>query len=173
MYREVTPNLGAHYGLTTQIGRKLLEAGNLRGSEGLLQQAWKEAPDVASAPALLGVLYSQLGDVERTEHALKLQPGNGVSHHLMSWALSEQGRWAEPADARRRVIELGEDVWQPWTWLADLQARAGDSDAARAAQQTAHEPAGTDKERARIDSLAMQLTPVDSIGADSTESSPW
>jgi len=108
--------------------------------------------------------------VERTEQALKLQPGNGVSHHLMSWALSEQGRWAEPADARRRVIELGEDVWQPWTWLADLQARAGDSDAARAAQQTAHERAGTDEERAQIDSLAMQLTPVDSIGVDSTES---
>ena len=177
VYREAIPNLGAHHGLTTQIGRKLLAAGNLRGAEGLLRQAWNEAPDVASAPALLGVLYSRLGDAERTEQALiaalELQPGNGVSHHLMSWALSEQGRWAEAADARRRVIELGEDVWQQWTWLADLQARAGDSDAARAALQTAHERAGTDEERAQIDSLAMQLTPVNSIGVDSTDSSPW
>jgi len=78
-----------------------------------------------------------MGDVERTEQALiaalELQPGNGVSHHLMSWALSAQERWAEAADARRRVIELDEDVWQQWTWLADLEARAGDSDAARAA----------------------------------------
>ncbi len=61
VYREATLNLGAHYGLTTQIGRKLLEAGNLRGSEGLLRQAWNEAPDVASAPALLGCALLAIG----------------------------------------------------------------------------------------------------------------
>ena len=168
-YREAIPNLGAHYGLTTDIGRKLLAAGNLRGAEGLLRQAWREAPDVASAPALLGVVYSQMGDAERTEQALiaaiELQPGNGVSHHLMSWALSQQERWAEAADARRRVIELGEDVWQQWTWLADLHARAGDQAAARAALQSALERAGTDEERAQIDSLAVRLTTLDSVGA--------
>lgn len=160
-YREAIPNLGAHHGLTTQIGRKLLAAGNLRGAEGLLRQAWSEAPDFAAAPALLGVVYSQMGDAERTEQALvaalELQPDNGVSHHLMSWALSEQGRWAEAADARRRVIELGEDVWQQFVWLADLSARAGDLDAARAALQSARERAGTDEETAQIDSLAARL----------------
>jgi Tfp pilus assembly protein PilF len=160
-YREAIPNLGAHHGLTTQIGRKLLAAGNLRGAEGLLRQAWSEAPDFAAAPALLGVVYSQMGDAERTEQALvaalALQPDNGVSHHLMSSALSEQGRWAEAADARRRVIELGEDVWQQFVWLADLRSRAGDLDAARAALLSARERAGTDEEKAQIDSLAARL----------------
>jgi tetratricopeptide (TPR) repeat protein len=160
-YREAIPNLGAGAGLTTDIGRKLLVAGNLRGAEGLLRQAWQRAPDVASAPALLGVVYSQMGDAERTEQALlaaiALQPGNGVSHHLMSWALSQQGRWAEAADARRRVIELGEDVWQQWTWLADLRARVGDPDGALAALQSARERAVTDEDRVQVESFAVQL----------------
>jgi tetratricopeptide (TPR) repeat protein len=102
-----------------------------------------------------------MGDAERTEQALvaalALQPDNGVSHHLMSSALSEQGRWAEAADARRRVIELGEDVWQQFVWLADLRSRAGDLDAARAALLSARERAGTDEEKAQIDSLAARL----------------
>lgn len=161
VYREAIPNLGAGASLTTDIGRKLLAAGNVRGAAGLLRQAWQQAPDVASAPALLGVAYSRMGDVERTEQALvaalELQPDNGVSHHLMSWALSQQGRWAEAAAARRRVIELGEDVWQQWTWLADLQARAGDPDAALRALQSARERASTDEERAQVESFAVQL----------------
>jgi cytochrome c-type biogenesis protein CcmH/NrfG len=166
-YREAISNLGASPSLTTDIGRNLLAAGNVRGAEGLLRQAWREAPDDASAPALLGVAYSRLGDPERAEQALvaalELQPGNGVSHHLMSWALSEQGRWAEAAEARRRVIELGEDVWQQWTWLADLLARSGDPDAALAAVQSARERAGTDEERAQVEAFAVQLT--DSLAA--------
>jgi len=109
-----------------------------------------------------------MGDAEQAEQALaaalELQPGNGVSHHLMAWALAQQGRWAEAADARRRVIELGEDVWQQWTWLADLRARAGDPDAAHAALQSARARARTDEERAQIDSLTVQLTTLDSIG---------
>ena len=169
-YRAAIPNLGAHPGLSIEIGRKLLAAGNLRGAEALLRQAWSEAPDVASAPALLGVVYSQMGDAQRTEQALtaalELQPDNGVSHHLMSWALSQQERWSEAAEARRRVIGLGEDAWQQWTSLADLEARAGDLDAARTALQAARERAGTDEERAQVDSLAVQLMSLDSVGAE-------
>jgi len=71
--------------------------------------------------------------------------------------LSQQGRWAEAADARRRVIELGEDVWQQWTWLADLRARVGDPDGALAALQSARERAVTDEDRVQVESFAVQL----------------
>ena len=61
------------------------------------------------------------------------------------------------ADARRRVIELGEDVWQQWTWLADLPARVGDPDGALAALQSARERAVTDEDRVQVESFAVQL----------------
>ena len=60
----------------------------------------------------------------------------------------------EPADTQA----LGEDVWQQWTWLADLLARAGDPEAALAAVQSARERAGTDEERAQVEAFAVQLT---------------
>ncbi len=167
-YREAIPNLGEHYGLTLEVGRKLLAGGNLRGAEALLRKAWGEAPHLASPPALLGVVYSQMGDAQRTEQALtaaiELQPDNGVSHHLMSWALGQQGRWGESAAARGRVIELGDDAWQQWTSLADLHARAGDLDAARAALRSARDRAGTEEEKAQVELFAAQLLEAYSAG---------
>ena len=63
------------------------------------------------------------------------------------------------------MIELGEDVWQQWMWLAELEGRSGDNDAARAALQSARQRAATDEDRAQIDSVAVQLPTLDSIGA--------
>jgi Flp pilus assembly protein TadD len=109
-----------------------------------------------------------MGDAQRTEQALtaaiELQPDNGVSHHLMSWALGQQGRWGESAAARRRVIELGDDAWQQWTSLADLHARAGDLDAARAALRSARDRAGTEEEKAQVELFAAQLLEAYSAG---------
>lgn len=160
-YREAIPNLGAHYGLTTQIGRKLLGVGNLRGAAHLLEQVWREAPQEGAAPALLGVIYTQLSQWEEAESALaaavRLQPENTVSHHLRAGALTELGRWGEAAAERRQVISLGEDVWQQWTALADVEAQSGNLDGARAALEEARLRVGSDAERAQIDSLMTAL----------------
>ena len=123
------------------------------------------------AVILLGRLHLEGGDaavainvLERADLGLR-DPIGVQAHSLLARAYVDQGRWAEAADARRRVIELGEDVWQQWTWLADLRARAGDPDAALRALQSAQERAGTDEERAQVESFAVQL--MDSLSAAS------
>jgi len=161
-YRAAIPNLGASYGLTAQIGRKLMGAGNLRGAEHLLRQVWMEQPDFATAPALLGVIYSRMGEPVSAEEALKaaivLQPDNRISHHLLASALGAQERWAEAALARRQVIEMGEDVWQQWAWLAELEIRAGNAEAGASAFDSARARTGTPDELAQIDSMAAVVT---------------
>jgi hypothetical protein len=160
-YREAIPNLGAHYGLTTQIGRKLFGAGNLRGAAHLLRQVWEEAPEEGTAPALLGVIYTQQGAWEDAEAALtaavEIQPDNVISHHLRAGALTQLERFEEAAAERRQVIALGEDVWQQWTALADVEARSGNVDEARAALGEARARVGSDAERAQVDSLMAAL----------------
>ena len=161
-YRAANPNLGAHYSLTTQIGRKLMGAGQLRGAEHLLRQVWMEQPEFGTAPALLGVIYSRMGEPESAEEALRaaivLQPENRISRHLLASALSDQGRWAEAAVARRQVISMGEDVWQQWAWLAEFEIRAGNALAGAAAFDSARVRTGTPEELAQIDSMAAVLT---------------
>jgi protein O-mannosyl-transferase len=160
-YREAIPNLGASYGLTTQIARKLMGAGNGRGAAHLLEQVRLEAPDFGTAPALLGVIYTQLAEWENAERSLsaavRLQPDNVVSHHLRAGALAELERWEEAAAERREVIAMGEDVWQQWRALAEVEERAGNVDAARTALAEARSRVSTDEERAEIDSLVAAL----------------
>ena len=168
-YREAIPNLGAHYGLTTQIARKLMGVGNLTGAARLLEQVRAEAPDFGTAPALLGVVYSQMADWENAENALRvavrLQPENVVSHHLRAGALTQLERWDEAAAERRELIARGEDVWQQWTALAELETLAGDAIAAMEALDAARDRAGSDEERAQIEAFAAELAARDPAGA--------
>ena len=161
-YREAIPRIGANPDQLTSIALQLHNAGNLRGAEGLFRLAWIQRPGFHLVPARLGMIYSEMGDAERAEEALaaalELEPNDLVSLGLISQALAELGRWRDAAEARRRVIGLGEDVWQQWTSLAELEARAGDIEAARSALATARQRVSTEEEELQIDSIAAQLS---------------
>jgi tetratricopeptide (TPR) repeat protein len=173
-YRLAINILGPHYQLITEISRKLIGADYLDAAEHLLRYAWHEYPDYSVAPGLLAVVYSERGDPLETERycriALALEDRDTVSHHLLAWALTEQGRWAEAVEARRGAIEHGEgDYWQQWLSLAWLEAYAGDTVSARAAMDSALAKAKTPGTRRRLDSLRLELlgdkvrAPADSV----------
>jgi predicted Zn-dependent protease len=107
------------------------------------------------------VIYTQQGAWEDAEAALtaavEIQPDNVISHHLRAGALTQLERFEEAAAERRQVIALGEDVWQQWTALADVEARSGNVDEARAALGEARARVGSDAERAQVDSLMAAL----------------
>jgi tetratricopeptide (TPR) repeat protein len=161
-YRAALGILGNHYFLTTAIARKFISLEENRAAEILLLRAADDYPEFARAQQLLAVLYSERGDALQAERylrlALDLVPEDRVSNHLLAWALTEQGRYAEAAVARRRAIELGEgDYWQQWVSLAYLELSDGDSTAARIALDSARVKAVTEGGRTQVDSLYLDL----------------
>mgnify|MGYP005870344457 CR=1 FL=1 len=105
---------------------------------------------------------TRLSDAEGTEEwarrSLALADDDAVRHHLLAWALTEQGRWREAAAARRRAIEEGEgDYWQQWVSLAQLEARAGDTASVRAALDSARVKAVSTPGSRQVDTLYIQL----------------
>jgi tetratricopeptide (TPR) repeat protein len=161
-YRLAINILGPHYQLITEISRKLIGAEYFDAAEHLLHFAWEEYPRYSVAPGLLAVIHSERGDPLETERfcriALALEDRDPVSHHLLAWALTEQGRWDEAVEARRGAIEHGEgDYWQQWLSLAWLEAFAGDTVAARAAMDSALVRARTPGTRRRLDSLRLEV----------------
>ena len=66
-------------------------------------------------------------------------------------------RWDEAAEERREVISRGEDVWQQWSALAEMEARAGNVDGAREAYASALERADTEEAREQIEAARAAL----------------
>jgi tetratricopeptide (TPR) repeat protein len=174
-YRAAINILGPHYQLITEISKKLIGAEYYEAAERLLQFSWREYPEFSVAPGLLAVIYSEWGMPEETEKycriALAVDGDDAVREHLLAWALAEQGRWHEAAEAREAAIALGEgDYWQQWVSLAYLKAYAGDTLAAREALDSARARAGAPMAVQQVDSLARELragtlTPPDTVVA--------
>ncbi|MDP2957902.1 MAG: hypothetical protein Q8N53_15855 [Longimicrobiales bacterium] len=172
-YRAAINILGPHYQLITEISKKLIGAEYYDAAERLLLYSWREHPEFSVAPGLLAVIASERGDAEGTERycrlALALDDEDAVRHHLLAWALAEQGRWGEAVEARKGAIAEGEgDYWQQWVSLAYLQAYAGDTLAAEVALDSARVKAVTRSGRRQVDSLRVELlggrlVPVDSL----------
>lgn len=178
-YRAAINILGPHYQLITEISKKLIGAEYYDAAEHLLQFSWREYPEFSVAPGLLAVIYSEQGLPAETEKycriALAVDGNDPVRQHLLAWALAEQGRWDEAAEARKAAIILGEgDYWQQWVSLAYLQAYAGDTAAARMALDSARAKAGAHSAAQQVDSLAEALrsgtlTPPDTVVARPAE----
>lgn len=161
-YRAAINILGTHYQLVTEISKKLIAEKYYDAAERLLLFALREHPEYSLAPSLLAVVYSEKGVPAETERyarmAIELDEGDPVRHHLLAWALTEQGRWKEAAEARRGAIEHGEgDYWQQWVALAYLQAYAGDTASAAEALDSARAKTVTAQSRRHVDSLSAVL----------------
>ncbi len=163
-YRAAINILGPHYQLVTEISKKLIAAKYYDAAERLLLFALREHPEYSLAPALLAVVYSEKGMPEETERyarmAIQLDEDDPVRHHLLAWALTEQGRWGEAVEARRAAIDHGEgDYWQQWVALAYLEAYAGDTVSASVALDSARAKTVTAESRRHVDSLRADLLP--------------
>ncbi len=161
-YRAAINILGPHYQLITEISKKLIAAEYNESAERLLRFSYHDRPDLAVAPGLIAVIRSEAGDPVGTEHwtriALALEDEDPVRHHLLAWALAEQGRWGEAAEARLGAIARGEgDYWQQWVSLAYLHIQSGDTVAARVALDSARVKAVSAGGGLQVDSLYVTL----------------
>lgn len=161
-YRAAIDILGPHYQLITEIAKKLIAAEYVDAAERLLMYSYREAPELTVAPGLIAVIRSERGDAEGTERwarrSLALEDDDPVRHHLLAWALAEQGRWEEAAQARLGAIAHGEgDYWQQWVSLAHLEAASGDTASARAALDSARVKAVSQGGSMQVDSLYVTL----------------
>ncbi len=161
-YRAAIAILGTHYSLVTSIARKLMALKDYKAAEVLLEVAWKERPDLPSAPGDLAVIASEQGDAKATERYCKIVIGLGnesaVYFHLLAWAYATQGEWKLAARARKEAIARGQgDYWQQWESLAYLEWHDGDTTAARVAFDSAVARARGRPALTRIDSLEKAL----------------
>jgi tetratricopeptide (TPR) repeat protein len=161
-YRLAINVAGAHYSLTTEIGRKLAGVGRHESARPILEMAWRDKPEYAVAPVLLTTTYTALEAWPEAEAAaraaLEIDPGDPSMLHMLASALGGQERWGEAVEARHAVIASGEgDRWQQWYWLAEEASRAGLTDMAGAALDSARARVDSEGARARVDSLASAL----------------
>ena len=168
-YRAAINLLGPHYRVVSEIGRKLIGADRHEAAERLLLPLWREHPEFATAPGLLAIIYSEWRMPEETERfaraSLAVYGEDAISHHLLAWALVEQGRFDEAAVARRAAIAHGEgDSWQQWVSLAALEAHRGDTVSAAAALDSAALKTRTRASRRQLDSLRIELLGAPSAG---------
>jgi tetratricopeptide (TPR) repeat protein len=162
-FRAALGRLYGSYGITIDIGRRLMNQGQYRAAETLLEQGLR-SPDAANASELLAVLHNRGSDPVEAERWARLavmhKPESRVTWLLLSTALEKQGRAAEAASAREKVIRFGEsDQWGAWLALARLRRAAGDGAGAQAALDTARVVAGDAETVRRIDSLYVASAP--------------
>jgi tetratricopeptide (TPR) repeat protein len=161
-YRAAIDILGPHYQLITEISKKLMAAGYDEAAQHLLEFSWRNDPEFPVAPGLIAVIRGREGDAEGTERwarrSLEVDSDDPVRHHLLSWALAQQGRWEEAARERQVTIEQGEGAhWQQWMSLGWLEGRAGDTASARVALDTARARTSEPAALAQIDSIRSEI----------------
>ena len=161
-YRIAIGIAGAHYSLTTEVGRRLAEAGKPESARRILEMAWQDKPQYVVAPSLLTSTYMALEAWPEAESAaratLELDPGDASTLHQLAAALAAQGKWEEAVTARRATIEAGEgDRWQQWYWLAEEEAYAGHLEEARAALDSARVRTAAPAVGLQLDSLEGAL----------------
>ena len=130
-YRRAIGMVGGHYTLVVEIGRSLIAHGEERVGEFLLRHAWEERPEFPLAPSILTPLYDRQQRWPEAEAAargaLARDSTNAVQAHLLARALAAQGRLDEAIEARELAIELGENRWEQWAWLSELEMSRGDT----------------------------------------------
>jgi hypothetical protein len=141
-YRTAVSILGPHYPLLFEIGERLRSVGNVEGAGRVLQAAWRLRPDLAPAPELLAVMAWDRRDAEETlrwaRRSMEARDEDDLPYLLAARAYGAEGRWAQAAEAGEGAMARGDDDgWWPWYSLAYLRARAGDTDGARAALDSA------------------------------------
>ncbi|MDT8367882.1 MAG: tetratricopeptide repeat protein [Longimicrobiales bacterium] len=160
-YRRALGLLGSEYPFLAETGRRLIAAGRADAARPFLDRAFAADPERAAAPSLLAVVFAQDGDWEGVERwaarAIERDPGDATAHHLRAVALAAQERWSEAVRAREDALAFAPGAWQQWFWLADVRARAGDREAARAAVDSARARASAPSALHQIDSLGVAL----------------
>ncbi|HSH75687.1 MAG TPA: hypothetical protein VLA09_08400 [Longimicrobiales bacterium] len=171
-YRAAVQILGGHYTIMTDISRRLMEIGRYRTAESLLRFAWRESPELPTAPSLIAWIRAQNGDAEGTEHwareSLALYEADPTRWHLLAWALAAQGEWHEARASRERAEAVARATfWQAWMYLAHLRRHEGDASAALIALDSAWAAVTTDAGRRAIDSVRVAEFGLDPlIGPD-------
>ena len=163
-YRRAIGMVGGHYTLVVEVGRSLVSHGEERVGEFLLRHAWRDRPEFPLAPSLLTPLYDRQERWAEAEHAarsaLAVDSTNAVQAHLLSKALEAQGRLDEAVVARRRAIALGEDRWEQWAWLSELELQRGDTLQAVLNLDTARTRVRNPGDLAAVDSTRLALLPL-------------
>ncbi len=158
-YSAAISMLNGAYPLMVEVGRRLVNSGQIRTATVLLEQAWRDRPARGVAPKLLAQIYLDQGRFEEAERAARAAVEfslgeDGISNHLLAQALAALERWPEYVEARIRTIESGEgEHWMQWYWLATGYASAGDTARALIALDTARTREVTDVGMRQIDSL--------------------
>ena len=161
-YRRAIGMVGESYTLLAEVGRRLMAEGFDPGAEHLLRRAWRRRPEFGLAPSLLTVLYDRrerwelAGETARA--ALAAEPGNTVQWHLLARSLTARGRIEEAAEARRRVVRSGEDRFEQWRWIAELELLAGDTAGAISSLDSARLRTGSAVWVAEVDSMRAALS---------------
>ncbi len=159
-YSRAIGMVGGHYTLLTEIGRRMVAEEFDRAGEFILKYAWRERPEFGLAPSLLAVLYDRQErwvESEEACRALLAIEDSSLHQHLLSRALAQQDRIDEAVVARRAVIELGEDRWEQWRWLSDLELMRGDTAQAYAHLDSARLRVRGPSDLAAVDSLRTLL----------------
>ena len=160
-YSAAISILNGAYPLMVEVGRRLVNSGDIRTATVLLEQAWRDRPTRGKAPKLLAQIYLDQGRFEEAERAARVAVEfsageDGVSNHLLAEALAALERWPEYVEARIKTIEAGEgDHWMQWYWLAVGYAAAGDTAQALIALDTARTREVPDVGVRQIDSLGV------------------
>ncbi len=124
-----------------------------------LARAWKEEPDVDTAPGLLAAANLNTGRPEEAAEAARaavtLEPDNPSLHYLLAQSLAQLGAWEETVEARRAAIRTGYgDRSGTWLLLAADHLSLGDT---LAALDSADATARTDAERTAARGLGASV----------------
>ena len=158
-YRAAIGILGAHYPLVVEVAKKLMGAERYEPAKALLEFAWKDQPEIAVAPELLAVIYSEEGNARGDGAALPdraraRDDDRGLRTTSSPGRSRSRSGGTRPHEARRGAIEHGEaGAWQQWVSLAYLRHQAGDTVEARAALDSAAVRARSRLARYQVDSL--------------------
>lgn len=176
-YRFAIGILGTHYQLLTEISKQLLEFGHYDVAESLLVFAVENNPEFPLGWGLLALIRAENGDAIATERyaraSLERWPNDPTRRHLLTWALSAQGRSDEARDEHARALGQGiVRIWPHYVHEAyEAQAR-GDSASVGAALDSAAMYVTTELGRGTLDSIrSVDFTAfVEPIPADSADS---
>ncbi|NIP58624.1 MAG: tetratricopeptide repeat protein, partial [Gemmatimonadetes bacterium] len=136
------------------VVERLVALDRIPQAEALARWTWRDHPGLPQAPGLLAVTLAEQG-----RYAAALEPGRAalesdhpglggpeseaLIHHILARAYGELERWDDAVRHRKATIEGGEGYhWMQWRWLAELEARRGDTAAALSALDSARARAG-------------------------------
>jgi hypothetical protein len=166
--------LGQDYQLLTEISARLIRIERFRTAEFLLTQAWDADPSFPLAPALLAIIRAEHGDEEGAElnarRSLAIRDADPTSKHLLAWSLARQGRWEEAAVLRAEVeAEVMTGIWQQWMYDAYVLRRAGDTQGAEEAVDSAWARVATETGREALDAARVAEFGLPSLLGDRTD----